>query len=208
MDSDNRTREFVIDCTNNSKDSYYFYIYKRITGNESVYSLVWLCSTFRIMPGKTTRFYWKDNFSFFYDQMSNVKTGQTAKVINEIPCNRNGQNTTEFYLDNDKGIFSEPFRGNDSRYFSIDVNPNVSKDHYVAGLANNGNPMLLQKASPGRSMYFYVSEQYYIAAAEWIVPGQILDKIFDFGTVIHFSNGQTDVHALLNYRLEWYFYPR
>ena len=175
-----QAHSYKLTVVNNSNKDWKFYIYQKDPNlkQPKTYSLAWLVSPYIMRVGTLVRFEWKLDYTFVWNDLSELTPGATPTTIGIQPCSLKGKNTTTFNAYPAPGLL-EPTKGHKPAHKSgtlyIADDKDVPVDTFSVGIGMNDAGTFVEKAEPSLPHKFTPKPSYWVAAGEDVEVGSVLD---------------------------------
>ena len=194
---------------NRSSREWIFYVYQTIPFNESMFSLAWLISPYKVPVNDTLIFGWPwaVDYQFLWSRIGTLTPGAIVRPNQERECKPSGKNHTEFTVPliepPDYGQLSEPFKAPYEGILYIKDGPTVPDEKFAVGIGTNGTGAIVQQAKANLIHEFLPQPTYWVAAAEEMRVGTVLDNHVMRAAKLPFSHHIHSVVAILTQDDTW-----
>ena len=195
---------YTVQVVNNSETAWKFYVYQSPPTDISDLTLAWFTSPFKIPSGSTTRFQWQITYQFVWSAAGVVKPGITFRASGQKDCDPQGANTSTFTFQDDTPDLSDPVSGGNKGSLYIYDDGKVPSQTFAVGVGMSGNGTFVANAGPNLTHDFTPTPAYYIAAADEMEVGQVMDiKTITQSAEIKFPSNAYDMTATLQDDNTW-----
>lgn len=167
---------YNLNLVNESEADWTFYVYQTTPdlAKEDFFSLAWLVSP-KMQVGDHINFKWSIDYQFMWSEVGTLSSGIVFEVGGQKPCNPTGHNTTHFTVHGESANLSEPVKAYEGGTLYIKNDPNVPWKTYSEGIGMNNAPAIVTYAEPNVLQEFTSTPTYWVAAANVIKAGTVLD---------------------------------
>jgi len=204
--SDARTVKYAIRCVNNSTANWYFYLFQKMKNQsvDSIYSLVWLSSPYKLARSSTITFVWTANFSFEWIGVGKIVPDKVYPMSGTEIAHIRTASKTSFNIVNQTPIFSKASKGPGHEIFTIDVKGNVPNNSFATGIGMSGQPTFVKASMPNTTQKINAKSEYVLGAATEIRMGQLLPFTHISNTIeFHFPTNVYHLEAVLGENNLW-----
>ena len=167
---------YDVQVINSSETPWKFYIYQSPPADASDLTLAWLATKFVIAPGAQNTFQWDINYQLMWSAVGVIRPGVRFIARERKNCTLGTQNTSKFTFSDDEPALSDPtFTGDKASYSYILDGPDVPSKEFSVGVGMSGNATVAVSAGPNLSHVFTPTPTYYIAAANEVQEGEVMD---------------------------------
>ena len=158
--------QYSLKCVNNSENSWYFYIYQRMSNqsDNDIYSLVWMSSPYKIGLQSFITFKWSLNDSFWWFNTGNLQEQVIPKSGGSVSASLTSSNSTTFNTDNNTPQFSTPVSGTPSNEFLIMGGDNIPNFTFSTGIGMSDFATYIKQTYANTSQEFGSNTTFWVAA--------------------------------------------
>jgi hypothetical protein len=169
---------YSVKLINKSASSWIFYVYQQMPNEQSanVFSLVWFCSPFMIVPSASITFEWTVDYNFVWGATGAISPGAAFSAGQFIPADPQSANSTNFSLEPGPNL-SPAVAGNPQGSLTISDAGTIPNNTFLVGIGMGDVGTFVTPAGPNLRYTFRPSTppKYWIAAGTNVQVGTILD---------------------------------
>jgi len=161
---------------NQSAAPWTFFSYQQLPSEQSanMFSLVWFCSPFQIVPAAYITFTWSTDYNFVWSVCGNVQPGVTFSAGESVPADPQSANTTNFSTAPGPNL-SAAVPGSPQGSLAISDASTVPNNTFSVGIGMGDAGTIVAAAGPNLLHTFTSTTTYWIAAGTNVQVGTILD---------------------------------
>jgi hypothetical protein len=167
---------YSVELINQSDSPWLLFSYQQIPNEQSddMFSVVWFCSPFEIVPTAAITFTWTTDYDFVWGISGNVEPGITFSAGEFVPADPQSANTTDFSTAPGPNL-SAAAPGSPQGSLVISDAATVPNDTFLVGIGMGGAGTIVTAAGPNLQHTFTPTPTYWIAAGTGVRVGTILD---------------------------------
>ena len=195
---------YDVQVINNSDTPWKFYIYQSPPVDASDVTLAWLATKYVIAPGAQTSFQWSINYQLMWSAVGVIRAGVRFIASEYRDCTLRTRNTSKFTFVGGEPALSDPIFSGERGKLYINDGPNVPSKHFSVGVGMSGKATFAINAGPNLSHVFTPTPTYYIAAADEVQEGEVLNiESITQSAQIKFPQNAYTATATLNKNKTW-----
>ncbi len=165
--SNENTIQYSLKCVNNSKSSWCFYIYQRMSNqsDNDIYSLVWMASPYKIGLQSFIIFTWSLNDSFWWFNTGNLQEEVIPKSGGTVSASLTSNNSTTFNIENNTPQLSIPVSGTPPDEFLMKGGNNIPNFTFSTGIGMSNFSTYIKQANANTAQEFDSNTTFWVAAA-------------------------------------------
>jgi hypothetical protein len=172
------TPPYSVKLINKSASPWIFYAYQQVPNEQSanMFSLVWFCSPFMMVPNTSITFQWTVDYNFVWGATGAISPGVTFSAGGIIPADLQSANTTNFSVTPGPNL-SPAVAGSPQGSLVISDAATVPNNAFLVGIGMGDVGTLVLAAGPNLRYVFAPATppNYWIAAGTNVEVGTILD---------------------------------
>lgn len=167
---------YSIKLINQSASPWKFFGYQQVANEQSanLFSLVWFCSPFTMVPGAYMTFQWTIDYNFVWSIDEVIVPGVIFSAGQVIPADPQSANTTNFSTAPGPNM-SPAVAGSAQGSLVINDASTVPNNTFSVGIGMGGAGTIVAAAGPNLLHTFSPATTYWIAAGTNVQVGTILD---------------------------------
>lgn len=168
---------YSLKCINNSGRTWTFYVYQKSTDTTSeMLSLAWFASPYKIRHGDYITFKWNIDYNFVWGNTGDLVPGVTFEAGGEKDATPDDKNSTEFDIASGAPGLSDPVEDpKNTGTLVINDGENIPDNVFSVGIGMSGTGTFVVQAGPNLHHLFTPTPVYWVAAANEMQIGKVLD---------------------------------
>jgi rhizosphere induced protein len=162
--------QYSLRCVNQSAQSWYFYLFQRMTDQSanSIYSLVWMISPYKIATRSYMIFVWSPDYCFSWLNTGSLQVGVIPNSGGVTDATPTTGNSATFDIEDDTPKFSAPNAGSPSSDFLIMGGSHIPNSVFSTGIGMSDFAAFAQQSYPNVAQSF--STQITLGLAATTIP--------------------------------------
>jgi hypothetical protein len=166
---------YSLKMVNGSSLPWVFFVYQKLPNQPNdIFSLAWLASPYKIVPGGYITFTWSIDYTFVWGQTAQLIPGVVFTAGQSVPADPNGNNLTTF-SGGDEPQLSAAIAGGPSGSLTINDDSTVPVSGFSVGIGMGDTGTFVTLAGPNLTHQFTPTPSYFVAAGSDQQIGTVLD---------------------------------